>query len=390
MSEITLETLQKNKPAFSEPMESPEQEIAEITRQVEELSPAQRQQVDQIKESIDLMDNQLTTQYGVDSQKNISGFAETILTQIKAKDAGYVGNIMTDLMGKVKSLDIENFNEKSFLDNIPFLKNIANKTGNFMAKYDSLDEQINKIEGELDVARLQMIKDIGMLDTLYTKNLEYFNDLQLYIIAGEEKLEEMRNEVVPRLRQEAAKSGDAMSAQLVNDFEDTVNRFEKKVHDLKLSKTLAIQTAPQIKLIQNNDKQLVDKIQTAILNTIPLWKSQVVIALGLFKQENVLKMQKEVTDTTNELLKRNSEALKTNSIGVAREAERSIVEIDTLKKVNQDLIETIEETIKIHSEGRQKRLVAEAELQKIEEDLKQTLLLTMQPPSPVAPTDIKK
>lgn len=382
MSEITLETLQKNKPTFSEPMESPEQEIAEITRQVEELSPAKREQVEQIKASIDLMDNQLTTQYGVDSQKNISGFAETILTQIKAKDAGYVGNIMTDLMGKVKSLDIENYNEKSFLDNIPFLKKISDKTGNLMAKYENLDEQINKIEGQLDVARLQMIKDIGMLDTLYGKNLEYFNDLQLYIIAGEEKLEEMRNEVIPRLREEAAKSGDAMSAQLVNDFEDTVNRFEKKVHDLKLSKTLAIQTAPQIKLIQNNDKQLVDKIQTAILNTIPLWKSQVVIALGLFKQENVLKMQKEVTDTTNELLKRNSEALKTNSIGVAREAERSVVEIDTLKKVNQDLIETIEETIKIHSEGRQKRLMAEVELQKIEEDLKQTLLLTLKPPAP--------
>lgn len=377
MSEITLETLQKNKPAFEEPIENAEHEIAKIETQLAEITPEQRQEIDRIKDQIDLMDNKLATEYGVDAQKNLSQFSETILSQVKSKDAGYVGDIMTDLMVKVRSLELEQAGEKSsWMDNIPFLRKANDKMGTFLARYEDLDQQIDKIEAELDVARLQMLTDISNLDSLYANNLDYFNQLQLYIIAGQEKLKEMREDTIPRLRQEAAQSGEPMSAQLVADFEDTVNRFEKKVHDLEISKTLAIQTAPQIKLIQNNDKQLVDKIQTAMLNTIPLWKSQIVIALGLHKQENVLKMQKQVTDTTNELLLKNAEQLKTSSIEVARESERSIVDVETLKKVNQDLIETIEETLRIHTEGREKRQVAQQELTQIEERLKETLLLT--------------
>ncbi|HHT20185.1 MAG TPA: toxic anion resistance protein [Tissierellia bacterium] len=382
MSEITLETLQKNKPAFEEPIEDAEHEIAKIEHQLAEITPEQRQEIDRIKDQIDLMDNKLATEYGVDAQKNLSQFSETILSQVKSKDAGYVGDIMTDLMVKVRSLELEQAGEKSsWLDNIPFLRKANDKMGTFLARYEDLDQQIDKIEAELDVARLQMLTDISNLDSLYANNLDYFNQLQLYIIAGQEKLAEMREETIPRLRQEAASSGEPMSAQLVADFEDTVNRFEKKVHDLEISKTLAIQTAPQIKLIQNNDKQLVDKIQTAMLNTIPLWKSQIVIALGLHKQENVLKMQKQVTDTTNELLLKNAEQLKTSSIEVARESERSIVDVETLKKVNQDLIETIEETLRIHTEGREKRQAAQQELTQIEERLKETLLLTKPQPS---------
>lgn len=377
MSEITLETLQKNRPAFEEPLEDAQHEIAKIENQLQQITPEQRQEIDRIKDQIDLMDNKLAIEYGVDAQKNLSQFSETILSQVKSKDAGYVGDIMTDLMVKVRSLELENAGEKSsWLDNIPFLRKANDKMGTFLAKYEDLDGQIEKIEAELDVARLQMLTDIGNLDTLYANNLDYFNQLQLYIIAGQEKLKEMREETIPRLREEAAGSGEPMSAQLVADFEDTVNRFEKKIHDLEISKTLAIQTAPQIKLIQNNDKQLVDKIQTAMLNTIPLWKSQIVIALGLHKQESVLKMQKQVTDTTNELLLKNAEQLKTSSIEVARESERSIVDVETLKKVNQDLIETIEETLKIHADGRQKRQAAQQELTQIEEKLKETLLLT--------------
>lgn len=376
MSDITLEKLQQNRPAFEEPLEDAEMEIAKINNQLEQLTPDQLQEVERIKNSIDLMDNKLAVEYGVDAQKNLSQFSETILSQVKSKDAGYVGSIMTDLMVKVRSLELEDAGEKSFLDNIPFFRKASDKMGTFLAKYEDLDQQIDKIEAELDVARLQMITDIGNLDTLYATNLDYFNQLQLYIIAGKEKLEEMHNETIPRLREEASKSGNPMSAQLVADFEDTVNRFEKKVHDLEISKTLAIQTAPQIKLIQNNDKQLVDKIQTAILNTIPLWKSQVVIALGLHKQESVLKMQQQVTDTTNELLRKNADQLKTSSVEVAREAERSIVDVETLQHVNQNLIETIEETLRIHAEGREKRLAAQQELSKIEERLKETLLLT--------------
>lgn len=377
MSEITLEKLQQNRPAFEEPLEDAEHEIARINQQLEQVTPEQRQEIDRIKAGIDLMDNKLAIEYGVDAQKNLSQFSETILSQVKAKDAGYVGDIMTDLMTKVRSLELEKAGEKSsWLDNIPFLRKANDKMGAFLAKYEDLDQQIEKIEAELDVARLQMLTDIGNLDTLYSNNLDYFNQLQLYILAGQEKLEEMREETIPRLRQEAAESGEAMSAQLVSDFEDTVNRFEKKIHDLEISKTLAIQTAPQIKLIQNNDKQLVDKIQTAILNTIPLWKSQIVIALGLHKQESVLQMQKQVTDTTNELLLKNAEQLKSSSIEVARESERSIVDVDTLKQVNQNLIDTIEETLRIHAEGREKRQAAQQELFQIEEKLKETLLLT--------------
>lgn len=375
---ITLDKLKQSKNITNDLAESTEQEIAKVTEQINTLSEKDKLEIARIKEEIDLLDSQYSLSYGQEAQKNLSSFSETILNQVKAKDAGYVGEIMSDLMNKVKSLDIESFGEKkdSLLNRLPFVKNVNDHMKNMLTKYDSLETQIVKIESELDVARIQMIKDITMLDTLYQKNLDYFNQLQLYIIAGEEKLQEMREETLPRLREEAARSGDAMNAQLVSDFEDTVNRFEKKVHDLKLSKTLSIQTAPQIKLIQNNDKQLVDKIQTAILHTIPLWKSQMVIALGLYRQDNALKMQREVTDTTNELLKRNSEALKQNSINVAKEAETGIVEIDTLKKINADLLETIDETLKIHQEGRERRLSAESELLKIEEELKTTLLKT--------------
>ena len=220
---------------------------------------------------------------------------------------------------------------------------------------------------------MEMLKDIGMFDMMYEKNLEYFRNLNLYIAAGEEKIEELQREELPRLRKEAADSGDPMAAQLVHDFEENAGRFEKKIHDLKLSRTIAIQTAPQIKLIQNNDKLLVDKIQTATLNTIPIWKSQIVIALGLGKQQKVLKLNQEISETTNELLARNAQLLKTNTVETAREAQRGVVDVETLKKTNQDLIETIQETLRIQQEGRKKRREAEAELTRLEDQLKEAL-----------------
>ena len=329
---------------------------------------------DEIKNNIDLMDSQMTEQYGVGAQKNIAAFSETILSQIKSKDAGHVGDIMTDLMVKVKDADIDGSDDGNFLKKLPFFNKLSNNTEKYLAKFQTVETQIDKIESELDKARMGLLKDIGVLDNLYQKNVEYFNDLQLYIFAGEEKLNELKTDTLPGLRQEAVESNDPMATQLVNDFENTVNRFEKKVHDLKLSKTLAIQTAPQIKLIQNNDKALVDKIQTAILNTIPLWKSQVVIALSLSKQKAGIDMQRSVTETTNDLLRKNSEMLKTNTIDVAKESEKGIVELETLKKVNDDLITTIDETLKIQKEGQARRLAAEQELLKIEETLKQSLL----------------
>ena len=221
------------------------------------------------------------------------------------------------------------------------------------------------------------MKDIVLFDNLYQKNLAYFKELQLYIQAGEEKLTEMRNQVLPKLRMDAANSTDPMAAQVVSDFESNVDRFEKKIHDLKISKTIAIQTAPQLRLIQNNDKILVERVQGAIYNAIPLWKNQIVIALGLSRQQNVLKMQQAVSDTTNELLRKNAEMLKLNTIETAKENNRSIVDMETVKKVNEDLVTTLTETLKIQQEGRIARQNAQQELATIENQLKQVLLDNM-------------
>ena len=370
---ITLDTLMQSSGHTALQVQEPAS-VEAVRAQVEELSPEQKARVEEVKNSIDLMDSQATLQYGVGAQRNISGFADNILSQVRSKDSGYVGELMSDLVVKVKDVGVDKLNEDSFTDKIPFLKTASRSLKKFVQRYEDLEVQIGRIEGELDKARMQMLKDVAMFDGLYEKNLEYFQELQIYIAAGEEKLKELREETLPNLRRQAQEKGDPMSAQLVSDFEDTVNRFEKKVHDLKLSKTIAIQTAPQIRLIQNNDKVLIDKIQTAILSTIPLWKSQIVIALGLHNQEKTLKIQREVTDTTNRLLEKNSELLRQNTVGTAKEAERGIADLETLKKVNSNLIATIEDTIKIQREGRAARQNAEAELVQIEERLKQTLL----------------
>ena len=373
---ITLDALMQSKGHTALQVQKPAS-VEAVRAQVEELSPEQRVRVEELKNSIDLMDSQAVLQYGVGAQRNISSFSDNILTQVRSKDSGYVGELMSDLVLKVKEVDVDGLDE-GFLDKLPFLKNASRAVKKFMQRYEKLEVQIDRIEQQLDQARMQMLKDITMFDGLYEKNLEYFRELQIYIAAGEEKLKELQEITLPQLHAEATAKGDAMSAQVVRDFEDTVNRFEKKIHDLKLSKTVAIQTAPQIRLIQNNDKMLVDKIQTAILSTIPLWKSQIVIALGLHRQESVLKMQRSVSDATNTLLTKNTELLRQNSTEVARESERGIVDLQTLKKVNADLISTIEETIKIQQEGRAARQNAETELLSIEQKLKEALLTAIQ------------
>ena len=361
---ITLDALMQSSGHTALQVQEPAS-METVRAQVEELSPEQKARVEEVKNSIDLMDSQAALQYGVGAQRNISSFSDHILTQVRSKDSGYVGELMSDLVLKVKEVDVDGLDE-GFLDKLPFLKNASRAVKKFMQRYEKLEVQIDRIEQQLDQARMQMLKDITMFDGLYEKNLEYFQELQIYIAAGEEKLKELRETTLPQLHAEAAAKGDAMSAQVVRDFEDTVNRFEKKIHDLKLSKTVAIQTAPQIRLIQ-----------TAILSTIPLWKSQIVIALGLHRQESVLKMQRSVSDATNTLLTKNAELLRQNSTEVAKESERGIVDLQTLKKVNADLISTIEETIKIQQEGRAARQGAEAELLGIEQQLKQALLTAM-------------
>lgn len=379
-SEITLDALTKRKAEAQSPQvetaPTPAQADA-VRRAVEALTPEERAKAEEIKNGIDLMDSQTAILYGVGAQRNLAEFSDNILANVRNKDTGYVGDLMSELVEKVRDVGVDEA-EGGVLDKLPFLRSAARAVRRLLARYEKIEVQIDRIQRDLEEARMQMLKDIAMFDGLYEKNLEYFRGLQVYIVAGEEKLRETREETLPRLRAEAQAKGDPMSAQVVRDFEDTVDRFEKKLHDLKLSKAIAIQTAPQIRLIQNNDKLLVDKIQTAILSTIPLWKGQIVIALGLARQQSALQMQRSVTDTTNELLQKNAELLKQNSLDVTRESERGIVDLETLKKVNDDLISTIEETIQIQREGRAARQSAEAELAGIEQKLKDALLTAAQ------------
>ena len=381
MAEINLEDLLKAKAQENTAAAAPvavidqQQEIMQVTQQTETLTPAERKQVEDIKSKIDLMNSGYALQFGSGAQKNMADFSDSLLSQVRTKDSGEVGALLTDLSGKINE-----FNRKesdSFVKKLPLIGALVSKGETMLASYEKLSTKVDKIQSELEKSKTTMMKDIMLFDALYQKNLEYFKHLELYIRAGEEKLEEMRSTVLPKLRADAAASTDPMAGQVVSDFESNVDRFEKKVHDLKISKTIAIQTAPQLRLIQNNDKILVERVQSAIYNAIPLWKNQIVIALGLTRQQNVLKMQQAISDTTNELLKRNAEMLKINSIETAKENNRSIVDIETVKKVNDDLVTTIEETLKIQQEGRQARQSAEQELLQIENRLKETLLANM-------------
>ena len=348
--------------------------MKEISMEKFQFTQEDREKAASIKENLDLMDSQACLQFGTAAQRSIAEFTDQILSQVRAKDSGYVGELLGELLAELKEVDVTDpGNDEGFLAKIPFLKSAKNKAEKLISRYEVLKVQVDRIEAKLEQARMEMLKDIGMFDMMYEKNLEYFRNLNLYIAAGEEKIEELQREELPRLRKEAADSGDPMAAQLVHDFVEKAGRFQKKIHGLKLSRTIAIQTAPQIKLIQNNDKLLVDKIQTATLNTIPIWKSQIVIALGLGKQQKVLKLNQEISETTNELLARNAQLLKTNTVETAREAQRGVVDVETLKKTNQDLIETIRETLRIQQEGRKKRREAEAELTRLEDQLKEAL-----------------
>ncbi|MGM9580640.1 MAG: toxic anion resistance protein [Anaerovibrio sp.] len=381
MAEINLEDLLKAKAQENTAAAAPvavidqQQEIMQVTQQTETLTPAERKQVEEIKSKIDLMNSGYALQFGSGAQKNMADFSDSLLSQVRTKDSGEVGALLTDLSGKINE-----FNRKesdSFVKKLPLIGSLVSKGETMLASYEKLSTKVEKIQSELEKSKTTMMKDIMLFDALYQKNLEYFKHLELYIRAGEEKLQEMRSTVLPKLRADAAASADPMAGQVVSDFESNVDRFEKKVHDLKISKTIAIQTAPQLRLIQNNDKILVERVQSAIYNAIPLWKNQIVIALGLTRQQNVLKMQQAISDTTNELLKRNAEMLKINSIETAKENNRSIVDIETVRKVNDDLVTTIEETLKIQQEGRQARQSAEQELLQIENRLKETLLANM-------------
>lgn len=379
MAEINLDDLLSRR--AQQPQEkalelAPEKELERIAQAVEELTPAERAEVEKIKEELDLTDSAAIIDFGTAAQKNIADFSDSILSNVRAKDSGYIGELLGELLTNVKSFEPKS-SDGGFLKKLPLVSSLVGKAETMMQGYEKVSVQVEKVKTSLQKARMLMMKDVTMLDNLFAKNLEYFKTLELYIRAGEEKMQEMRETTLPKLRAQAAASSDPMAAQVVSDFESSVERFEKKVHDLKISKTISIQTAPQIRLIQNNDKVLIDRVQSAIYNAIPLWKNQMVIALGLANQKKVLEMQHSVNEMTNDLLKKNAEMLKIGTIETAKENERSIVDIETVRKVNDDLVTTIEETLKIQQDGRTKRRAAEAELVELEGRLKKALESTL-------------
>lgn len=355
-------------------MEKQIQTQVEILQDGHQFSEEEKLRVQEILKGIDVNDSQTAIIFGANAQKQVSEFNDKVIGLVKAKDSGETGAVLTELMFKVKEVNVDNLTEKQNpLGKLPFLGSLFNKAKKFFVQYEKISTHIERITAQLEGAKTSILSDIQMLDTLFSKNKDYLNELSLYITAGELKLLEIRETLIPELQQKADASKDAEDIQSLNDLANFAERFEKKLHDLKLSRTIAIQSLPQIRLIQNNNQILADKIQSSILNTIPLWKQQMVVAITLFRQKNAIKIQKEVTNTTNELLKKNSELMKQGSIEIAKENERSIIDIETLRKTHSDLIFTLEETLKIQEEGRVKRAEVEKELVKMEAEIKEKI-----------------
>ena len=333
------------------------------------LSPEEQKMVDNFAAQIDLTNTQMVLQYGAGSQKKIADFSETALMSVRTKDMGEVGEMLTDVVAQLR--DFEEEEEKGFLG---LFKKTGNKVANLKAKYDKAEVNVNKICDALEQHQVVLLKDVAMLDKMYELNLNYFKELSMYILAGKQKLEQAQNVELPALLEKAKVSGLPEDTQAAKDFASMINRFEKKIHDLELTKTVSLQMAPQIRLIQSNDTAMSDKIQSTLVNTIPLWKSQMVIAIGLEHSTDAARAQREVSDMTNELLKKNAEALKLATVETAKESERGIVDIETLQAANQTLISTFDEVMKIQQEGREKRKNAEIELRRIENEMRDKLL----------------
>ena len=338
---------------------------------VSDFTPEELTRVKEIARSIDINDSQAIIEYGVGAQSDIADFSDTVLNQVRSKDAGFAGEALNELMVNVKEIDVDSISGNS---SNGIFKRFSRKIKKFIGRYNKLSVQIDSIVEKLETTRDSLFRDVELLDQLYDKNYDYLKELDIYIAAGGMRIQELMDNELPALRAEAEAANDAIKSQELRDMQAMINRFEKRVHDLRLSRMVAIQSMPQIRLVQNNDQVLVERIQSSILNTIPLWKSQIVIAITLFRQQAALKIQRNVTDTTNELLKKNSEMLKTGTIETAKEAERGIVEIETLQQVNADLIETITESLRIQQEGRVARASVEKELNVLESDLKQKLM----------------
>ncbi|MGO5052743.1 toxic anion resistance protein [Lachnospiraceae bacterium LCP25S3_G4] len=333
------------------------------------LSEDEKKLVDQFVSQIDLTNSNIILQYGAGAQKKMADFSETALDNVKTKDLGEVGNLLTDVVTELKNFDAEE--ETGFLG---LFKRTSNKLNAMKSKYNKAEENVNQICKALETHQMVLLKDIATLDKMYELNLTYFKELSMYILAGKKKLGMVRETTLPELLQRAEQSGLPEDAQSARDMDALCTRFEKKIHDLELTRMISLQTAPQIRLVQENDTLMVEKIQSTIVNTIPLWKSQMVLALGVAHSTQAARVQREVTDMTNELLRKNADTLKTATIETAKESERGVVDMETLKGTNASLITTLDEVLKIQSEGRQKRKEAEQEMVRLEEELKNKLL----------------
>ncbi len=347
------------------------EEKIEKSLNYDELSAEEKKAVDEFNEKIDIFDATQVLQFGAAAQNKISNFSDSILEDVKTKGAGETGELLAELVGQIKSFD-SSIGEKKGLAKL--FHSVKREFNTIVAKYNKIEKNVDSIEKGLDKSKIQLLKDISIFDEMYKKNLEFFKEISLYIIAGERKLNELRDVVLPELKKKAEESKDQIDIQKVQDMEAQINRFEKKIYDLKTTRIISIQMAPQIRLLQNNDAELVEKVQSSITNTIPLWKNQMVLALGITNAKRTLEQQKAVSNLTNEMLVKNSETLKQGSIDIAKESERAIVDVETLKKTNKDLIETLDSILKIHEDGRVKRAQAEEELQNIEKELKDKIL----------------
>ena len=355
------------------PQKTEEQAVAEVKEKMEEESrftTEEQQQIQAFSQQINISDSNMILQYGAGAQQKLADFSEKALENVKSQDLGEVGNMLTDVVAELKNFDVDN-EKKGFLG---LFHKGENKLDAMKAKYDKTAVNVDKICDALEEHQVRLLKDTAILDQMYDLNLTYYKELSMYIAAGKQKLEEVRSTQLKELMEKAQSGNDQVLAQEAKDLASYCDRFEKKLHDLELSRMISMQTAPQIRLIQNNNTMMVEKIQSTLVNTIPLWKNQMVIALGLEHAQRAAKAQNAVTDMTNELLKKNANALHEATVSTAKASERGIVDIETLTQTNAELVKTFDEVLQIQSEGRQKRLQAEADMVRMENELKQKLL----------------
>ena len=347
--------------------------VVEKSLNYDVLTDDEKKAIDTFLEKIDVKNTTQILQFGASAQNNISKFSDTVLQDVRTRSTGEVGNLLSNLVGEIKEFDsdVPTEEKKGILGIFNSAKKQMEK---LLAKYNKVENNISTIKNQLENHKLQMMKDIAIFDTMYEQNLQYFKELSLYIIAGEKKLDELRNVTLPELQKVAEETKEQADAQAVNDMIATINRFEKRIYDLKTTRIISIQMAPQIRLIQNNDSELVEKIQSSLINTIPLWKNQIVIALGITNAKNALGAQKQVNEMTNEMLKKNSELLKQGTIDIAEQSEKAVVDVETLQKTNKDIIDTLDKVLEIHENGKIKRQEAEQQLEQIEGELKDKLL----------------